>query len=313
MAELDNLRECGKIHKKIKNDLKNYIQPGMKVLDIVNYIENNIKQNIGYQNDHLKCGVGFPTGISINNCAAHWTPEINDNTIIKEDDILKIDFGIHKNGYIIDSAYTHSFNDKYQNLIESAKEANQIAIKNSGVDAILGELGKDIKEVIESYEIELNNKTYQLKPVMDLTGHSISRYSIHSGKSVPNIYVPFYQQRMKDGEIYAIEPFASTGKGRVTEDRENCSHYMIQTLNLKDKRLSDNQKDFIKKIYKKYFTMPFCTRWLDNENIDYTLLKNLSEMNIINSYPPLYDIEKSFVSQHEHTISVTEKGVEILS
>merc|ERR1711871_610207 len=90
MAELDNLRECGKIHKKIKNDLKNYIQPGMKVLDIVNYIENNIKQNIGYQNDHLKCGVGFPTGISINNCAAHWTPEINDNTIIKEDDILMI-------------------------------------------------------------------------------------------------------------------------------------------------------------------------------------------------------------------------------
>lgn len=313
MSEIDCLRECGKIHKKIKNNLKDYIQPGMKVIDIVNYIENNIKNDIGYNNNHLKCGIGFPTGISINNCAAHWTPEKNDNTIINKDDIIKIDFGIHKNGYIVDSAYTHSFNSKYQNLIDSTVEANKVAIQNSGVDAILGELGKDIKEVIESYELEIDNKTYKIKPVVDLTGHSISRYNIHSGKAVPNIHIPFYPERMKEGEIYAIEPFASSGKGRVFEDKNNCSHYMIKNLNLKDNKLSEKEKNFIKNIYKKYFTLPFCTRWLDNENIDYSLLNSLSTKNIINSYPPLYDVKNSLISQHEHTISIKEKGIEILT
>tara|TARA_Y100000991_G_C21968517_1_gene348162 strand:+ start:1026 stop:1967 length:942 start_codon:yes stop_codon:yes gene_type:complete len=313
MAEINCLRECGKIHKEIKENLKTYIKPGMKVIDVVNYIEDNIKEKVNYDpNNHLKSGIGFPTGFSINNCAAHWTPEINDKTIINKEDVIKIDFGIHKDGYIIDSAYTHYFDDKYENLINSSVEANEKAIKNSGPDAILGEIGKDIQEIIESYEIEIENKTYKIKPVADLTGHSISRYSIHSGKSVPNIHVPFYQARMKEGEVYAIEPFSSTGKGRVTEEN-NCSHYMIQNLNLKDKRLDEECKNFIKKIYKKYFTLPFCTRWLDNDNIDYSLLNKISGMGIINKYPPLYDNKNSLVSQHEHTIFINDKGIEILS
>lgn len=319
MSELECLRECGSIHKQIKHDLKDYIKPGMKVLDIVNYIENNINDKIGYNSKkHLECGVAFPTGFSINNCAAHWTPEVDDNTILGVEDIVKIDFGIHKNGYIIDSAYTHAFNDNYKNLIEASKEANRVAIKNSGVDVILGELGKDIKEVIESYEETIKNRVYKIKPVRDLTGHSISRYKIHAGNSVPNIHIPFYQEKMKDGEIYAIEPFATTGKGNVYSDTSNCSHYMIDRLNMTDTRLNIDDQNFIKTIYKKYLTLPFCTRWLDNSQINYkndnyNFLTKLSDLNVINSYPPLYDIKKSWVSQHEHTVSITEKGVEVLS
>ena len=314
MSEIDCLRECGKIHREIKEDLKTYIKPGMKVLDVVNYIEGNIKTKIEYDpNNYLKSGIGFPTGFSINNCAAHWTPEKNNQDILKKDDIVKIDFGIHKNGYIIDSAFTFSFNNNYQELINASVEANTQAIKESGPDAILGEIGKNIQEIIESHEIEMGNKVYSIKSVGDLTGHSISRYDIHSGKAVPNICIPFYQLRMKEGEVYAIEPFASTGKGKVFPDNNNCSHYMIKNLNLKDSRLSKNEIDFIKKLYKKYFTLPFCKRWLDNESIEYGLLDKLSEMGLINSYPPLYDIKNSLVSQHEHTIFVKDKGVEILS
>lgn len=313
MSELENLRECGRIHRNLKDHLKTYIKPGMKVIDLVEYIENNIKKSIKYDGNHIKSGVAFPTGISINNCAAHWTPELSDNRVISEDDILKVDFGIHKNGYIIDSAFTHSFSNKYDALIESTREANSVAIKNSGIDAILSDIGKEVKEVIESYELELNNKIYPLKPVIDLTGHSIARYNIHSGKSVPNIAVPFYRERMKYGEIYAIEPFATTGTGRVKESGF-CSHYMISKLNLQDKRLSNDDKKYIRNIYKKYLSLPFCTRWLEKENIDCKPLKSLARMNIINRYPPLYDIENSLISQHENTIRISEKNkVEILS
>ena len=314
MNEIETLRECGKIHKQIKKELQTYIKPNMKIIDIVNYIENNIKLKTNYVPDkHILSGVAFPTGFSINNCAAHWTPEKNNLQILKENDIVKIDFGIQKNGYIIDSAFTFSFNNNYQELINASIEANQVAIKNSGPDSILGEIGKDIQEIIESHEIEINNKLYPLKSIGDLTGHSISRYDIHSGKAVPNINIPFYQLRMKEGEVYAIEPFASTGKGKVISDNDNCSHYMIKNINLKDPILNNNEKEFITKLYKKYFKLPFCKRWLDEENIEYGLLDNLSNMGIINSYPPLYDIKNSLVSQHEHTIFIKDKGIEILS
>ena len=163
MSELECLRECGKIHRQLKCELKDYIQPGMKAIDVVNYIESQINSKVNNSSgNHLMGGVAFPTGFSINNCAAHWTPEKEDNTIITEDDLIKVDFGIHRNGYIIDSAYTHSFDGKYENLIEASKEANRVAIKNSGVDAILGEIGRDVKETIESYEETIKNKVRYL-------------------------------------------------------------------------------------------------------------------------------------------------------
>ena len=314
MNDIEYLRECGKIHQEIKENLKQFIKPNMKIIDIVNHIEDNIKYKTNYNSDkHLESGIAFPTGFSINNCAAHWTPEKNNQDILKNDDIVKIDFGIHKKGYIIDSAFTFSFNENYQELIQSSIEANTQAIKESGPEAILGEIGKNIQEIIESYEIEINNKIYPLKSIEDLTGHSISRYNIHSGKAVPNINIPFYQLRMKEGEVYAIEPFATTGKGKVISDNNNCSHYMIKNINLKDPRINQKEIDFIKKIYKKYFTLPFCKRWLEQENINYSLLEKLSNMGIINSYPPLYDIKNSYVSQHENTIIIKNKGVEILT
>ena len=202
MDNIECLRECGKFHKEIKENLTQFIKPNMKVIDIVNHIEDNIKSKTNYNPDkHIQSGIAFPTGFSINNCAAHWTPEKKKEDIIKNDDIVKIDFGIHKNGYIIDSAFTFSFNEKYQELIKASIEANTQAIKESGPDAILGEIGKSIQEIIESYEIEINNKVYPLKPIEDLTGHSISRYDIHSGKAVPNINIPFYQLRMKEEEV----------------------------------------------------------------------------------------------------------------
>jgi methionyl aminopeptidase len=302
---LDYLIDSGKNHNKIKNDIKQFIKPNMKIIDLVNYIENNIKDSIGYdKNKPLNGGIAFPTGISINNCAAHWTPNLNDKNIIKNDDIIKIDFGIHKNGYIVDSAFTFSFDDKHNNLIEATKEANQVAIRNSGIDCILGEIGGKIQEVIESYGY---------KSVFDLSGHSIDRYKIHSGKAVPNINLPFYNVRMKEGEIYAIEPFATTGSGFVSQNKSDCSHYMINNINFKN--ITNNQhKDYIKNIYKDYLTLPFCTRNLQEKNMDINIFNDIcKDTNIIKSFPPLYDIKGSFISQHEETIYIADNCVKILT
>lgn len=156
--------------------------------------------------------------------AAHWTPNAGDKTVLEYDSVCKIDFGTHVGGRIIDCAWTVHFNPQFDALAEAAREATNTGIREAGIDARLCDIGAAVQETMESYEVEINGKTYQVKSVRNLNGHSIGPYRIHAGKSVP-IVKGGEATRMEEGELYAIETFGSTGKGYVREDLE-CSHYM---------------------------------------------------------------------------------------
>lgn len=106
-------------------------------------------------------------------------------TTIGYDDVCKIDFGTQVEGRIIDSAFTVAFNPKYDNLLKAVKEATWTGINAAGIDVRLCDIGEAIQEVMESYEVELDGKTYPIKCVRNLNGHSIEPYKIHAGKSVP--------------------------------------------------------------------------------------------------------------------------------
>lgn len=133
----------------------------------------------------MKSGIAFPTGCSLNNVAAHYTPNPGDNTVLGYDDVCKIDFGTHINGRIIDTAFTVAFNPTYDKLLEAVKDATNTGIKAAGIDVRLGEIGGLIQETMESYEVEIKGKVYPVKVVKNLNGHSIDPYKIHAGKTVP--------------------------------------------------------------------------------------------------------------------------------
>jgi methionyl aminopeptidase len=137
---------------------------------------------------------------------------------------LSADFGTQINGRIIDSAFTVAFNPRYDPLLDAVKESTNAGIKEAGIDVRLCDIGAAIQEVMESHEVELDGKTYQVKPIRNLNGHSIGPYRIHAGKSVP-IVKGGEATRMEEGEFFAIETFGSTGKGYIREDLE-VSHYM---------------------------------------------------------------------------------------
>ena len=161
-----------------------------------------------------------------------------------KDDLVKVDYGVHYNGCIIDSAFTFSLSNKYDELIEIGKSATELAIKNSGVDAILGEIGAETQEFIESHEVEIEGKVYPVKSIRDLTGHMIFPYIIHASKSVPNFKI-YYPERMEENEFYAIETFPTTGNGKTTMDLE-CSHYMVNSDRiLKEKTLPKFAKSLL--------------------------------------------------------------------
>jgi methionyl aminopeptidase len=313
-----------KVHKNVSEKVYEYVKHGLSIKEIIDFIEKEIKQQTKYNNlEPLKCGIGFPIGIGINNCVAHYTLNYEDfmmdNKILDKNDIIKIDYGVHYNGMIIDSAFTLCFDEKYNEFINLSKEATDYAIKQCGVDAILGEIGESIEEFIKSHELMIDEKIYNINVMKDLSGHMIKPFEIHAGKAVPNIKIN-YPLRMNENEFYAIEPFITTGNG-VSILKEPKSHYMLNkdfaNVNTKLKKEDEYLLSLIKN---NYSTMPFCQKWLseliysiDNKNQnDYNITQNLNKLeykNIIKSYPPIYDTEGSIVAQHEHTIYITDKGV----
>jgi methionyl aminopeptidase len=179
------------------------------LIDICNNIENMTRFLVNKKG--LECGNGFPTGCSLNHVAAHYTPNPGDFRTIEKDDVCKIDFGVHVNGLIIDCAYTVAFNPMYDDLLLAVQDATDTGLKEAGIDVRLGDLGGAIQEVMESYEVVINGKTYPVKCVKNLCGHTIEPYKIHAGKSVP-IVKKQDNTKMEEGELYAIETFGSTGK-----------------------------------------------------------------------------------------------------
>lgn len=144
----------------------------MKLIDICNEIENANRRLI--EANKIEAGIAFPTGCSINNCAAHFSPNPGDTTILQKDDVMKIDFGTHVRGLLVDCAFTVSFNPVYDDLLKAVKEATNTGIRLAGIDARLNEIGEAIQETMESFELTLGNKTYPIKSIRNLSGHLIS-------------------------------------------------------------------------------------------------------------------------------------------
>jgi len=128
-----------------------------------------------------------------------------------------VDFGVHINGRIVDSAFTMTFDPVYDNLLKAVKEATNTGVREAGIDVRMSDIGAAIQEVMESYEVEIGGQTYPVKCIRNLNGHNIGQWRIHGGKSVP-IVKGGDQTKMEEGEVFAIETFGSTGNGYVRDD-----------------------------------------------------------------------------------------------
>ncbi|RKO94936.1 hypothetical protein CXG81DRAFT_14449 [Caulochytrium protostelioides] len=312
-TRIQDLRKAGEIHRQVRAYARKVAQPGVKLIDVANTIENSVRRLTRHTD--LKGGIAFPTGLSLNHCAAHWTPMPGDvKTTLGKDDVLKIDFGVQVNGAIIDSAFTVHHNPQYDNLVQGVKAATDAGIREAGIDARFDEIGAAIQEVMESYEVELKGRTYGVKPIRNLCGHSIEPYRIHGSKSVP-IVKGGDQTRMEEGELYAIETFGSTGKGWVSEGPEN-SHFM-RNWELRGQpaiRLERSQQ-LLKTIEKRFGTLAFCQRYLEyySETRYQNALRNLVDLGVLTAHPPLVDIPGSYTAQFENTILLRPTCKEIMS
>ena len=126
-------RQGAEVHRQVRQWAQKNIKPGQSLTDIAEGIEDGVRALTGHQGleeaDNIKGGMGFPTGLSRNHCAAHYTPNAGNKIILQKEDVMKVDFGVHLNGRIVDSAFTLAFDPVYDNLLAAVKDATNTGVR----------------------------------------------------------------------------------------------------------------------------------------------------------------------------------------
>ncbi len=291
--EIKLLLQAGEIARTVKSEVMKLIKPGTLLYEIAEFVENRIVELGGKP--------AFPCNLSINEIAAHYTPYKGDKTALREGDYLKIDLGVHVEGYIADTALTVRVGMDEDDLMEASKEAleNAIATIKAGVQ---------IREISRVIEDTIRGRGFN--PIVNLSGHKIERYKLHAGISVPNVYRASDTYTLKEGDVIAIEPFATTGAGQVIEVPPALIYMFVKN---KPVRMPQARK-LLNHIRVNYATLPFAYRWLQTLMPDAQLklaLLQLDRAGIIYSYNILKEIRGGLVSQFEHTIIVEKDGAKI--
>jgi len=238
----------------------------------------------------------FPVNLSINEVAAHYTPSHDDKTLASG--LLKVDFGVHVEGWLSDTAFSVDLEDSDENaeLIEASEKALENAIKVAQKDVAISDIGKEIQDTIEDYNF---------LPVINLSGHEMMQYDLHAGSVIPNIENE-KNKILKEG-LYAIEPFATNGNGKVHDGKPSGIYVLIDEKNIRN----PDARKILGFILENYKTLPFCSRWLVKEFGTKALfaLKQLEKNGNLHHFAQLVEKSGSKVSQAEDTILVDEKVI----
>lgn len=321
---IEKYEEAGKIASKVRKEAVKKITAGMKVIDLIDFIESEITKT--------GAGLSFPCNISINQIAAHYTSPPNDDTLFCNGDIVKIDLGAEVDGYISDTAETvivegdnaspfdednnplkmpgrqddgnpkvsdDEINERYQ-IIEASREAldNVICSLKDGIT--LNEIGKIVQDTI-------NSKGFV--PIVSLAGHSLEQNNLHAGLSIPN-YPDASTHELKEGDHVAIEPFATNGAGLTSDIPE----YYIYSFMANRPLRSPNANKLLKSISKNNRYFPFAQRHVKTSLDDTQFLRAMRPLTMSGAIYPhavLKDKDNGMVAQTEHTIIIEKEGCQI--
>jgi len=287
--ELSFLRKAGKVSAEARNLGMEMVGEGVKLYDVAQEVEGYIRSK--------GCGLAFPCNLSINEIAAHYSPCVDDKKVFAKGDVVKVDCGAQLNGYVGDTAGTVEVGTKkYRSLVESSKLARDTVAEFVGAGTPINEIGRAV-------ERSMNRDGF--KPIKNLCGHQIKAYNLHAGISIPN-YDDGNTNRLQQGMIIAIEPFATNGEGIVL----NGPPGNIVRI-LRERKLADPKaQEFFEYVRNEFHAFPFCARSCDFPDAE-THVKNLVRHGVLSSYAQLIEAKKGIVTQHEHTFYMISERAEV--
>lgn len=287
---------AGKIARDLRDWVVSNIGAGSGILETAEKVEAEIARRGGEP--------AFPTGIGVNQVTAHYAPQRDEKGKIREEDVVKIDYGVHIDGYVADTSVTITQNPRFQSLLEATERALQAAIDVAKRDRRIGEIGR---------AIEATAKSEGFRPITNLSGHTLERYIVHAGKSIPNLYSPGLPM-LKKGDVFAIEPFLTLpdGAGYVVEGpQENIYSVIVH------KKTGNPELDgLMEKVWNSRKTLPFSPRWFEEgykEGRVVALLKELEKRRLLRSYATLVEASGKPVAQFEHTMTLEEDRLVVLT
>jgi methionyl aminopeptidase len=280
-------REAGEILAQARAETVEKIEVGVSHAEIAEFAEERIRDLGGEP--------AFPLNISIDHEAAHATATVDDDRVVGEE-LVNIDIGVHVDGWLADSAVTVDLTGEFEDLVSASAEALDAAIEEIEPGVETGEIGAAIEAAIDE-------RGYN--PVVNLTGHGLGRWEQHAAPNIPNRAVS-QGTTLEAGDVVAIEPFATDGRGKVSEG----SHEEIFAMEREGSIRNRDARKALEQIAEEFKTLPFATRWLDVRRPEMAL-RRLKQQDIVHGYPVLQEEEGSMVSQKEHTVIVTEDGCEV--
>lgn len=292
----EEYRKSGKITAEVKATVRRAVKPGMGFLQICDMVREEVESRGGR--------LAFPTGIGVDDVTAHYAPQDGDESVVHDDDLVKVDFGVHVDGYVTDTSVTVTFNPDYNLLLEATERCLDVAIATARREPRTAEIGR---------EIHREAARFGFKTIENLTGHTLDRYVVHAGKSIPNLYMPGMQS-LKKGEVFAIEPFLTLGSaaGYVVDAPSKT----IFSLVARKRTGTPGLDAFAEKVWAERKTLPFTPRWYSadypRERL-YETVNRLVAKRILRAYPTLVEASGAPVAQFEHTIAWDEGGLVILT
>lgn len=285
--ELNQWRAAGRIAAEALAHGKSLIKPGANMREVCDAVDNKIRE--------LGAEPAWPTQIGNDHVAAHFTPDPGDDAVFDKE-VVCMDVGAHLDGIVGDNAVTVDLSGEWTDLVKASKEALEQVSKMIGPGVTLSAIGKTIQDVIISYN---------LAPVRNLSGHGISQYVIHDSPSVPN-HDTGSQEELEEGQIIAIEPFATNGKGMISE-ADQCNIFAMHDKKPVRSPFGRAVSEFIEN---NYGPLPFTTRWISKElGLGKTNfgLKELVKAGALTTHGPLVEVNKGMVSVQEWTFYIGEK------
>jgi len=292
--QTEDYLKAGKIAGEVRENVRKKNWIGSTLAEICEYVESEIIKR------GAKCA--FPVNTSVNEVAAHYTAEPNDSKTVSDTDLVKIDLGAQINGYIADTAVTVNYDPQYDSLVQTAEDALQNAMSMIKV----GVKSKDVGRKIQNTIMDMG-----FKPIANLSGHSLDQYTIHAGKTVPNMW-SIGSFDFSGDVAYACEPFvtAKNGLGFV----RNGKIKNIFALSSRKRTKNDEADKVQEYIWNNFNMLPFALRWLVKEWEEKEareLLEILVKKKVVHAYAILVEANGKTVAQAEHTFIPTKTGVTV--
>ena len=290
LEDVESYVRAGRIASSVRGIVKDVVREGMSILKLCEDVENAILSFGGEP--------AFPCNVGVNHVAAHYTSPVNDENIIPPNSIVKVDFGVHINGCIADTAVTVSFNPELDFLVKAAEEALDKAIESIKPGVRYSDIGSIIEDTV---------RRYGCKPIRNLCGHSMNKYQIHAGVSIPNVH-SISPGRFELNGVYAIEPFTTVqdADGEVIDGPPGNIYRLIKLKYPKN----SSARTLFELVKSKCYTLPFTPRWFVNtfKNFD-DVFKSLIKSKHILSYPVLIERSGMPIAQAEHTVVISNGDV----